>query len=65
MDGLPNCIKKSVGEYTFAKDLWSKLEKEYQRKRKHTQKNVEEKSTEDEKQETKKDLVINEGKDSP
>ena len=33
LDGLPSSIKKNVGEYTSAKDLWSKLEKEYQSKR--------------------------------
>ena len=32
LDGLPSSIKKNVGEYTFAKDLSSKLEKEYQSK---------------------------------
>ena len=32
LDGLPSSIKKSVGEYTSTKDLWSKLEKEYQSK---------------------------------
>jgi hypothetical protein len=40
LDGLPNSIKKSVGEYTSAKDLWSKLKKEYQSKRQHIEKNV-------------------------
>ena len=52
LDGLPNFVKKSVGEYTSSKDLWSKLEKEYQSKRQHVEKNVEEKPTEDKKQET-------------
>ena len=32
LDGLPSSIKKSVGEYTSVRDLWSKMEKEYQRK---------------------------------
>ena len=27
-DGLPSSIKESVGEYTSANDLWSKLERE-------------------------------------
>ena len=65
LDGLPNFVKKSVGEYTSAKDLWSKLEKEYQRKRQDTKKNVEENPTEDVKQEAKQDSVINEGEDPP
>ena len=65
LDGIPNYVKISVGEYTSAKDLWSKLEKEYQSKRQYIQKNVEEKPTEDEKQETQQDSVINEGKDPP
>ena len=30
MDGLPSSVKESVGEYTLAKDLWFKLESEYQ-----------------------------------
>ena len=55
LDGLPKSVKKSVGEYTSAKDLWSKLEKEYQSKRQHTEKNVKEKPTKDEEQETKRD----------
>ena len=33
MDGLPNIVKESVGEYTSAKDLWFKLESEYQKER--------------------------------
>ena len=32
MDGLSSPIKESVKEYTFAKDLWFKLEEEYQRR---------------------------------
>ena len=32
LDGLPSSIKKNVEECTSAKDLWSKLEKEYQNK---------------------------------
>ena len=31
MDGLPNLVKESVGEYSSAKDLWFKLESEYQK----------------------------------
>ena len=33
MDGLPNSVKESVREYTSAKDLWFKLESEYQKAR--------------------------------
>ena len=33
MDGLPSSVKDSVGEYTLAKDLWFKLESEYQKER--------------------------------
>ena len=33
MDGLPSLVKESVGEYTSAKDLWFKLESEYQKAR--------------------------------
>ena len=47
LDGLPSSIKKSVGEYTSAKDLWSKLEKEYQNKLQDTEKSAEEKPTKD------------------
>ena len=32
LDGLPSSIKKNVEGCTSAKDLWSKLEKEYQNK---------------------------------
>ena len=33
MDGLPSSVKESVGENTSAKDLWFKLESEYQKAR--------------------------------
>ena len=33
MDRLPISMKESVGEYTSAKDLWFKLESEYQKTR--------------------------------
>ena len=33
MDGLPISVKESVGEFTLAKDLWFKLENEYQKAR--------------------------------
>ena len=65
LDGLPSSIKKNVKECTSARDLWSKLEKEYQRKLQDTKKNAEEKPTEDIKQEVMQDTVINEDKDSP
>ena len=31
MDGLPISVKESVGRYASAKDLWFKLETEYQK----------------------------------
>ena len=31
IDGLPISVKESVGEYTSAKDLWFKLESEYEK----------------------------------
>jgi len=31
LDGLPSSLKESVGEFTSAKDLWFKLESEYQK----------------------------------
>ena len=33
MDGLSSSVKESVGEHTSAKNLWFKLESEYQRGR--------------------------------
>ena len=33
MDGLPSSVKESVGEYNSTKDLWFKLESEYQETR--------------------------------
>ena len=38
MDGLPNLVKESVGEYTSAKDFWFKLESEYQKGRLNNEK---------------------------
>ena len=38
MDGFINSVKESVGEYTLAKDLWFKLESEYQKGRPDTEK---------------------------
>ena len=46
LDGLLSSIKKNVEECTSSKDLWSKMEKEYQNKRQDTEKSVEEKPTE-------------------
>ena len=62
LDGLPSSIKENVEEYTYAKDLWLKLEKEYQNKRQDIEKDVEEKPIEDMKQESLQDLDGNEGK---
>ena len=61
LDGLPSSIKKSVGEYTSARDPWSMLGKEYQRKWQDTEKSVEEKPIEDIKHEVMQDSIINEG----
>ena len=47
LDGLPSSIKENVEEYTSARDLWLKLEKEYQNKRQDTEKIAEEKPTKD------------------
>ena len=33
LDGIPSSVKESVGEYTSAKDIWIKLESEYQKER--------------------------------
>ena len=33
LDGLPSLVKESVGDNTLAKDLWFKLESEYQKAR--------------------------------
>ena len=30
LDGLPKSVKESIGEHTSAKDLWFKLQSEYQ-----------------------------------
>ena len=49
LDGLPSSIKENVGEYTSARDLWLKLEKEYQNKRQDIEKISEEKPIEDKK----------------
>ena len=38
MDGLPSSVKESVGEYTSAKDLWIKLESEYQKEKQEPKK---------------------------
>ena len=32
MDGLSSPIKESIGKYTSAKDLWFKMEEEFQRR---------------------------------
>ena len=45
MDGLSISIRESVGEHTSAKDLWFKLESEYQGRNQDTKIQVEVKST--------------------
>jgi hypothetical protein len=78
LDGLPSSIKENVEEYTSARDLWLKLEKEYQNKRQDTEKiteekptkdmkkkDVEEKPIKDMKQESLQDPDDNEGKNPP
>ena len=42
MDGLPSSVKESVGDYTSAKDLWFKLESEYQKGRPNIEKTYQE-----------------------
>ena len=37
MDGLPSSVKESVWDYTSAKDIWFKLESEYQKERPETE----------------------------
>ena len=54
MDGLPSSVKESVGEFTSAKDLWFKLESEYQKARpepEKTNQELEDKPLEELKQE--------------
>ena len=41
MDGLSSPIKESVKEYTSAKDIWFKLEEEYQRRSQEKEKEIE------------------------
>ena len=41
MDGLSSPIKESIKEYTSAKDLWFKLEEEYQRRSQEKEKETE------------------------
>ena len=65
LDGIPSFVKESVGEYSSAKDLWLKLEKDYQGRRQDTKKNKEVKPTKDAKQEVMQDSIINEGKNPP
>ena len=50
MDRLSSPIKKNIGKYTLAKDLWFKVEEEYQKKNQDKEKEGEVK---DEKQEEK------------
>ena len=55
MDGLSSSVKESVGEHTSAKNLWFKLESEYQGRNQDMKIEAEVKSTEDEKQEDKEE----------
>ena len=41
MDGLSSSIQESVKDYTSAKDLWFKLEEEYQRRSRDKEKETE------------------------
>ena len=50
MDGILRPIKESIGKYTSAKDLWFKLEEEYQKKNQDKEKEA---KVKDEKQEEK------------
>ena len=52
LDGLPSSIKENLGEFTSARELWLKLEGDYQGK-------VQGKQIEDE-QETEPDLIYGE-----
>ena len=49
MDGLSSSVRESVGGNTSAKDLWFKIESEYQKGTKDTKKETEVKPTEDKK----------------
>ena len=53
MDGLSNSIKEGIREYTSTKDLWFKLESEYQRENQDIEKETEFKLTEYVRQEEK------------
>ena len=50
MDGLSSSIQESVKDYTSTKDLWFKLEEEYQKKNQDKEKEA---KVKDEKQEEK------------
>ena len=68
MDGLPSSVKESVGEYSSTKDLWLKLESEYQKERpepKKTDQESKDKPQEEVNQEEEKqENDSNEGMDS-
>ena len=59
MGFLSRSVKESLGEHTLAKDLWFKLESEYQGINQDTNVEAEVKSTEDEKQQEKEECVSN------
>ena len=62
MDGIPNSVKESVGEYTLAKDLWFKLESEYQKARPEPE--MTDQESEDKPPEEKQEEDSNKGMDS-
>ena len=68
MDGLPISMKESVGEYTSAKELWFKLESEYQKERpepeKTDHKSEDKPSEELNQEEDKQEEESNKGMDS-
>ena len=55
INGLSSSVRVSVGEHTSAKDLWFKLESEYQGRNQDTKIETKVKSIEDEKQEQASD----------
>ena len=63
MDGLPISVKEIVGEYTSVKQLWFKLESEYQKGRLDTE-SKDKPSEEINQEEEKQEVVSSEGMDS-
>ena len=58
MDRLSRLVQERVGEYTSPKDLWFKLESEYQGRNQDTNIEAEVNSTEDEKKEEKEEKAL-------